>query len=95
MLLAIEIFREAEADPLRALVFAAVIGVIAGEARWVLYFLPLEGFLAGIFILLVFYLASGVISHYLQDRLSPTVLLEFVAVTAAGLAIVIGGRALT
>jgi hypothetical protein len=95
MLLAIEIFREAEADPLRALVFAAVIGVIVGEARWVLYFIPLEGFLAGVFILLVFYLASGVISNYLQDRLNTVVLLEFCAVTAAGLAIVIGGRVLT
>jgi hypothetical protein len=95
MLLAIEIFREAEADPLRVLVFAAVIGVIAGEARWVLYFLPLEGFLAGVFILLVFYLASGVIANYLQEKLNVTVLLEFVAVTAAGLAIVIGGRAMT
>jgi hypothetical protein len=95
MLLAIEIFREAEADPLRGLVFAAVIGVIAGEARWVLYFIPLEGFLAGVFILLVFYLASGVISHYLTDRLNATVLGEFALVTAAGLAIVIGGRVLT
>jgi hypothetical protein len=94
MLLSIEIFREAEADPIRALVFAAVIGVIVGEARWVLYFIPLEGFLAGVFILLVFYLTTGVISHYLTDHLDRAVLLEFAMVTAAGLAIVIGGRVL-
>ena len=94
MLLAIEIFREAEADPIRALVFAAVIGVIAGEARLVLYFVPLDGFLAGVFILLVFYLTTGVISHYLTEHLEHTVLLEFALVTAAGLAIVIGGRVL-
>jgi hypothetical protein len=92
MLLSIEIFREAEADPIRALVFAAVIGVIVAEARWVLYFLPLEGFLAGIFLLLCFYLTTGLISHYLTDHLERTVLLEFAAVTAAGLAIVIAGR---
>jgi hypothetical protein len=92
MLLAIEIFREAEADPLRALVFAAVIGVIAGEARWVLYFIPLEGFLAGVFILLTFYLTTGVISHYLTERLDAGVLLEFAVVTALGLGIVVGGR---
>ncbi len=94
MLLAVEIFREAEADPVRALVFAAVIGVIAGEARWVLYFIPLEGFLAGVFLLLVFYLTTGVISHYLTDHLNHTVLAEFALVTAAGIAIVVGGRAL-
>jgi hypothetical protein len=94
MLLSIEIFREAEADPIRALVFAAVIGVILGEARWVLYFIPLEGFLAGVFLLLVFYLTTGVISHYLSEHLDRVVLLEFAVVTAAGLAIVIGGRVL-
>ncbi|MBI5284640.1 MAG: hypothetical protein HY874_06060 [Chloroflexi bacterium] len=94
MLLSIEIFREAEADPLRALVFAACIGVIVAEARWVLYFIPLEGFLAGVFILLVFYLTTGVISHYLTEHLDRGVLAEFALVTAAGLAIVIGGRVL-
>lgn len=94
MLLSIEVFREAEADPMRALVFAAVIGVIVAEARWVLYFIPLEGFLAGVFILLVFYLTTGVISHYLNEHLDRAVLAEFALVTAAGLAIVIGGRLL-
>jgi hypothetical protein len=94
MLLAIEVFREAEADPLRALVFAAVIGVIIGEARWVIYFIPLDGFLAGVFLLLIFYLTTGVISHYLSDHLNPSVLAEFAIVTAVGLAIVVGGRVL-
>lgn len=94
MLLSVEVFREAEADPLRALVFAAVIGVIAAEARWVLYFVPLEGFLAGVFILLVFYLTTGVISHYLNEHLDRAVLAEFAAVTAVGLTIVISGRLL-
>jgi hypothetical protein len=94
MLLSIEIFREAEADPMRALVFAGCIGVIIAETRWVLYFIPLDGFLAGVFILLVFYLTTGVISHYLTDHLDRNVLLEFALVTAAGLAIVVGGRVL-
>jgi hypothetical protein len=93
-LLSIEVFRDAEADPIRALVFAAVVGVIIGEARWVLYFLPLDGFLAAVFLLLVFYLSTGVISHYLTDHLNMAVLLEFALVTAAGLTIVIGGRML-
>lgn len=94
MLLSVEVFREAEADPIRALVFAAVIGVILVEGRWVLYFIPLDGILAGIFLLLVFYLTTGVISHYLTDHLDRMVLLEFAAVSAAGLFIVVGGRVL-
>ena len=92
MLLAIEIFREAETDAIRALVFAAVIGIVAAEARWVLYFMPVDGFLAGVSLLLVFYLSTGVISHYLTEHLDRAVMLEFAIVTVAGLAIVIGGR---
>jgi hypothetical protein len=92
-LLAVEIFREAEADPVRALVFAAVIGVVLAEARWVLYFMPLDGFLAGVALLVVFYLSTGVISHYLTEHLDRGVLMEFLLVTAAGVGIVIAGRA--
>lgn len=92
MLLAIAIFREAEADAIRALVFAAVIGILLAEARWVLYFMPIDGFLAGVSLLLVFYLSTGVISHYLTEHLDRSVAIEFALVTAAGLAIVVGGR---
>lgn len=94
-LLAVEVFREGEADPYRSLVFAGAIGLVVAEARWSLHFIPLEGFLAGVFLLLTFYLASGLIQHYLTGHLSRTVALEFSAVTAIGLAIVIAGRVLS
>lgn len=95
LLLAVEIFREGEADPYRALVFAGVIGLIVAEARWSLHFIPLEGFLAGVFLLLAFYLTTGVIQHYLAGSLRRPILLEFAAVSAAGLAVVIVGRVLS
>jgi hypothetical protein len=95
LLLAVEVFREGEADPYRALVFAGVIGLIVAEARWSLHFIPLEGFLAGVFLLLVFYLTTGVIQHYLTGTLRRPTLLEFAAVSAVGLAVVIVGRVLS
>ena len=42
LLLSVEVLRESEADPVRALVYAGAIGVIVAQARWALYFLPLE-----------------------------------------------------
>lgn len=95
LLLAVEVFREGEADPYRALVFAGVIGLIVAEARWSLHFIPLEGFLAGVFLLLAFYLTTGVIQHYLAGTLRRPILLEFVAVTTLGLTVVIVGRVLS
>jgi hypothetical protein len=94
MLLAVEIFREAEADAYRALVFSAVIGIVTAEARWALYFVPLEGFLAAVLLLLVFYLATGLVQHHLTGHLNRTVALEFAIVTALGVAVVVAGRVL-
>ena len=95
LLLAVEVFREAEVDAYRALVFSAAIGVVVAEARWALYFIPLEGFLAAVLLLLVFYLATGLVQHHLTGHLNRTIAAEFSVVTAVGLAIVIIGRALS
>jgi len=94
MLLAIEVLREAEADAFRALIFSAVIGLVVAEARWSIYFIPLDGFLAAVFLLLAFYFTTGVIQHYLTGQLNRTVLGEFSFVAAAGLSIIIAGRLL-
>lgn len=93
LLLAVEVFREAEADPVRTLVFAAATGLIVGEMRWMLYFVPLEGFLAAVVLLLAFYLTSGLIHHHLIGHLNRTVAIEFTLVMLAGLGIVILGGA--
>jgi hypothetical protein len=92
LLLAVEVLREAEADPLRALVFAGVVGLIVAEARWVLYFLPVESYLAGVFLLLVFYLVSGLVQHHLNDDLRPPVVMEFIGIAMIGVVIVTIGR---
>jgi hypothetical protein len=92
LLLAVEVLREAEADPTRALAFAGVVGLIVAEARWALYFLPLESYLAGVFLLLVFYLTSGLVQHHLNNDLRSAVVSEFVAIASLGVVIVALGR---
>lgn len=92
-LLAVEVFREAEADAYKALVFSAAIGLVVAETRWALYFVPLDGFLAAVLLLLVFYQATGLVQHHLTRHLSRGIAAEFSIVTAVGLAVVIIGRA--
>jgi hypothetical protein len=92
LLLSVEVLREAEADPIRALVFAGIVGLIVAEARWALYFLPLESYLAGVFLLLVFYMVSGLVQHHLNDDLSSPVIAEFGAIALLGVVIVTLGR---
>jgi hypothetical protein len=92
LLLSVEVLREAETDPLRALVYAGIVGLLVAEARWGLYFLPLESYLAGVFLLLVFYLSSGLVQHHLNDDLSRPVVSEFVGIALLGVLIVTLGR---
>jgi hypothetical protein len=94
-LLAIEILREAEGDAIRALVYAAAIGVVVAEIRWALYFVPLDGYLAAIVLLVIFYQASGLVQHHLTGHLNRAVATEFSLVTAIGIAVVVAGRLLS
>jgi hypothetical protein len=91
-LLSVEILHEAEGDVVRALVYAGIVGLVVAEARWALYFLPIESYLAGVFLLLVFYLSSGLVQHHLNDDLSQPVLTEFAGIAALGVVIVTLGR---
>jgi len=94
LLLSVEIVRESDADPVRALVFAAAVGIVVAQTRWALYFLPIDSFLAGVFLLLVFYLASGLVQHHLNDDLEPPVVAEFSVIFILGIVIVTVGRLL-
>jgi hypothetical protein len=92
-LLGIELLREGEIDPLETLGFAAIVGLIAAESRWTLHFLPIEGGLAALALLLVFYVSSGLLHAHLTRQLSARAAGEYAAIAAAGLALVIGARA--
>jgi hypothetical protein len=92
LLLSVEVLREAEADPVRALVYAGVVGLVVAEARWALYFLPLESYLAAVFLLIGFYMASGLVQHHLSDDLRGPVIMEFLAIAVIGVLIVALGR---
>jgi hypothetical protein len=94
-LLANDILREAETSPWRTLIYAAAIGLVVAEARWSLHFLPLEGFLAGVFLLLAFYVSTGLVHHTFIGNLSRSIVGEFAGVTLAGLAVVVVARIIT
>jgi hypothetical protein len=89
LLLAIEVLREEALDTVRTLTYALAIGVLLAEAAWVTHFLPLDGSGAAVFLLLAFYLMTGLMHNYLADRLSLRTGGEFGAVALCGLATVV------
>lgn len=89
ILLAIEVLREEGLDTTRTLLYAVAIGGLLGEAAWTIHFLPLEGNGAAVFLLLAFYLMTGLMHNYLGDRLTRQTAAEFAGVGGLGVLIVV------
>jgi len=92
VLLAVELLRDDQIDAYETLVLAGVIGIIVGEARWVLQYMPIDGYLAGLTLLLLFYFVTGVAHAYVVRQLDRTVAAEYGAVALVGIALVVGVR---
>ena len=88
-MLGVELFREGQVDPIETLLFSVVTGVILGEARWAMYYIPVGGYLAGLALLLGFFLVTGLLHSHLTRRLNNTVTLEYTAIAAAGVLLVV------
>ncbi len=93
VLLAVEMLREGEIDPVETLVFAVVTALVVAEVRWTLFYLPLDGYLAGLTLLLAFYFVTGLLHSHLTSHLSALVATEYVLIAAAGIGLVVWTRA--
>lgn len=88
LLMAVEVLREGDADAGKTLAYGIAIGIVLAEARWALHFLPLDGFLAAVFLLLAFYLVTGLFHGHLTGQLTKGTAFEFCLVTLIGTAMV-------
>jgi hypothetical protein len=88
VLLGIEVLREEAMDNFKTATHALAIGVLLAQSAWVTHFLPLDGSSAAVFLLLAFYLTTGIMHNYLAGRLDARTGAEFAGVAAAGLVIV-------
>ena len=92
-MLAVEVLREGQVDPAETLVFSAICGLVIGEARWAMHYLPLDGYLAGLTLVLVFFLVTGLLNAHLTRRLDAILVTEYGLIAALGIALVIVARA--
>lgn len=93
ILLAIEVLREEAMDTARTILYSMAIGVLLGEAAWTTHFLPLDGSAAAVFLLLAFYMMTGLMHNYLARRLNRQTASEFLAVALVGVAIIVVAQA--
>lgn len=94
-LVGVEILRELDLRLEVLVLYAATLGFVLMQARWALYFISLSGVLGGVFILIIFHVASQLLLSYLWGRLDRRAALEAGLVGGAGTLMVIIGRVLT
>jgi len=71
-------------------------GLVAGEITWGLnYWAALSTLVGGAFLLLVFYVIYGVVSHYVERTVTPSIFVEFGAVAALGVGVILASAFLT
>ena len=91
-MLGIELLREGEIDPLETVIFAAAVALVVAQARWLLFFLPLDGYLGGLALLLVFFLATGILHSHITRQLTALVAGAYVAIAVVGVAVVVAAH---
>ena len=91
-LLAAEILREGEIDPGETLLYSGVTGIVVAEVRWLVHYLPLQGYAAALLLLLTFYLVTGLLHSHVVRQLTRGVAAEYASVGAAGAAFIVGLR---
>ncbi|MEA3336560.1 MAG: hypothetical protein U9R25_11660 [Chloroflexota bacterium] len=88
-LLALEILRGTESRVAWVSLYASIVGVVVAQVTWALVHTNLSTLSAGLLLLLLFYLLVGLSWQTLLERLDRRVALEFAAVGAAGLILIL------
>lgn len=88
VLLGIEVLREEGLNTSRTIQYAFASGILMAEAAWTTHFLPLDGSAAAVFVLLTFYVLTGLMHNFLGNRLSLKTVGEYSTVALCGLVII-------
>ncbi len=90
-LLALDLLHGPHQDLRQTGLYAVIVGLVMAETVWVLSYLKLNSLTGGIFLLLVFYLLTGLARQGLLKLLNRRILVEFAAVALIGLALLLRG----
>jgi len=88
-LLALDLLHGAQQGFRRTSLYALIAGLVMGEIVWALSYLKMSNLTAGILLLLIFYLITGLARQGLLKLLNRRILIEFAVVALIGLALLL------
>jgi hypothetical protein len=87
--LALDLLHGAQQGFRQTSLYALIVGLVMGEIVWALSYSKMNSLTAGIFLLLVFYLITGLARQGLLKLLNRRILIEFAVVALIGLALLL------
>jgi hypothetical protein len=88
-LIALSILRTERPSLGRALLYTTVVGLILGQTTWALNYWRADALTVGVLLMLLFYVLTGLLREYLRRAIDRHVIVEFLAVAALGVWIVL------
>jgi uncharacterized membrane protein (UPF0136 family) len=88
-LLALDVLRGTQQSFRRTSLYALIVGLVMGEIFWALSYLMLNSLTAGILLLFIFYLITGLARQGLLESLDRRILVEFAVVALIGLGLLL------
>ncbi|MCX7707735.1 MAG: hypothetical protein N2204_06985 [Anaerolineae bacterium] len=87
-LLALELLRGTNRPTVLVALYAAIVGLVLGQATWVLNYWRLHSLTGGLVLLVLFYNVVGLAQHALQGRIRRRILVEYGLITLAAMALI-------
>ncbi|HDQ74233.1 MAG TPA: hypothetical protein ENN19_19375 [Chloroflexi bacterium] len=87
--LALDLLSVADTPFQRVILYSGVVALIIGECTWALNYWQISAFVAGLFLILIFYVIVNVAHQYFLERLSWSVVVEFALVAIVALIVVL------
>ncbi|MGQ9489278.1 MAG: DUF5656 family protein [Anaerolineae bacterium] len=87
-LLALELLRGTGRPTILVALYAAIVGLVLGQATWVLNYWRLHSLTGGLVLLVLFYNAVGLAQYALQGRIRRRILVEYGLITIAIMALI-------
>lgn len=92
LMLAIEVLREGEIDATETAGYAAATGAAVGQWRLALHYLPVDGYLGGLAVVLGFLVVTGLLQAYITRSLDRRTTIDHAVIATAGAVLVVGAR---
>jgi hypothetical protein len=87
-LLALELLRGSARPTIIVALYAAITGLVLGQATWALNYWRLDSLTGGLVLLVLFYDISGLSQHGLQGRIKRRIVVEYALITIAAMALI-------